>query len=291
MWLKWIVFGLGVVSVGISLFIAINNTRRKKLLTDRGTAWVFMAGAICVFMSQLLKFPQPTKESATREDVQEIVDAAMSEFEEAMLELIRLRQELKDTKADAEELRKELENWKNEWEAPAQAYKESADTPYEMAMVAVYEDRLNDAVNLFESSLKDDSPGTTKKAEAYLYAGMTRNLLGQTDKALEDLSAAVKLKPDYHEAWSGLGDVSAGKGDFKTAVVCYDSALKFKRDFPEVWYSRSAALDSIGDHQAAVANADSARHYDTTKVKKVKIKRTPDKIQQKVQPKKVQGMN
>jgi tetratricopeptide (TPR) repeat protein len=72
------------------------------------------------------------------------------------------------------------------------------------------------------------------------YKDMTKNLLlgrgkayltkSQGDKGLADFTAAMRLNPADPDAWSGIGQAEAVKGDYLAAINSFDKSLRLKTD-------------------------------------------------------------
>jgi tetratricopeptide (TPR) repeat protein len=48
--------------------------------------------------------------------------------------------------------------------------------------------------------------------------------------AIASYDEAVKIKPDYHQAWYNRGNALRNLGQFEEAVASYDEAMKIKPD-------------------------------------------------------------
>ncbi len=56
------------------------------------------------------------------------------------------------------------------------------------------------------------------KALGDLYLSVPRSLF---DQAVEAYGKAIELRPFYADAYAGLGDANAAKGDLDRAVIAY----------------------------------------------------------------------
>lgn len=65
------------------------------------------------------------------------------------------------------------------------------------------------------------------KAECCFLKGWLLNIKNDYDKEVFDLlTKAIKLKPDFEEAWIELGECYFKKGDFKLALNCFEKVIK-----------------------------------------------------------------
>ena len=63
---------------------------------------------------------------------------------------------------------------------------------------------------------------------------------------------ATKLKPDFAEAWNGLGHARKMQRKFPEALAAYQEALRLRPDFPQ-------ALEYLGETYVAMGKMDEAR--------------------------------
>ena len=61
------------------------------------------------------------------------------------------------------------------------------------------------------------------------------------DLALKCFTDAIRLKPDYAEAYCNRGDAYGKKGDRDKAIADYTEAVRLKPDYPIAYYNRGAA--------------------------------------------------
>jgi tetratricopeptide (TPR) repeat protein len=64
------------------------------------------------------------------------------------------------------------------------------------------------------------------------------------EQAAGHLEEAVRLYPEYTQAWTGLGDVSYTRGDYRTAVMHYDRTLAIA---PEAANARQRKAQALAD--------------------------------------------
>lgn len=83
-------------------------------------------------------------------------------------------------------------------------------------------------------------------------------------EAIEQLEKAVKIDPDFSEAWSDLGNTHLSAGSMPDAIRCFERAVKVRPDFQIARYNLAYALRKTGDHARA------AEHY------RVYLQRDPD---------------
>src|SRR3970282_1182253 len=84
--------------------------------------------------------------------------------------------------------------------------------------------RWKAAAQFRASTQLDASYPEPYKALGDLFLAAPRRLF---DQAVEAYSKAIELRPFYAEAWVGLGDARAAKGEVDGAIACYQQALGF----------------------------------------------------------------
>jgi tetratricopeptide (TPR) repeat protein len=79
-------------------------------------------------------------------------------------------------------------------------------------------------------------------------------------KAIEYLNEAIKLKPDYVEAFNNRGLAYFNLGQYQRAIEDYDNALRLKPDYVEAYNNRGVTYllqgnNNLGCHDAQKACA------------------------------------
>ena len=81
---------------------------------------------------------------------------------------------------------------------------------------------------------------------------------GRTDEAIEQLSDAVRLRPDYPEAHINLGNALAHHGRTDEAITHYDDALRTDPNSADARVGRGNALAATGRVSEAIAEYEMA---------------------------------
>ncbi len=85
------------------------------------------------------------------------------------------------------------------------------------------------------------------------------------EAAIVSYDQALKIKPDYHQAWYNRGIALDDLGRLEEAIASYDQALKIKPDYHQAWYNRGIALDDLGRLEGAIASDDQALKFQSDK--------------------------
>ncbi|MSU74026.1 tetratricopeptide repeat protein [Candidatus Kaiserbacteria bacterium] len=83
-------------------------------------------------------------------------------------------------------------------------------------------------------------------------------LEGHKDIALQNLAAAVQLKPDFAAAYYAASQVYASNGDFKNALSAAALATQYAPQDPLAWYNAGAIAYANKDYTNAIAALEQA---------------------------------
>ena len=89
-------------------------------------------------------------------------------------------------------------------------------------------------------------------AEAYSNMGNALKDKGELDAAIDNYKQAIKIKPDYAEAYSNMGNVLKEKGELNAAIDSYKQAIKIKPDYVKAYYNMGVVLKSKGELDASI---------------------------------------
>jgi tetratricopeptide (TPR) repeat protein len=108
--------------------------------------------------------------------------------------------------------------------------------------------QFEDAINSYKKAIKINPD----YAEAYYNMGIAQKDKGDLEEAIESYKQALKIKPNYVEAYYNMGNILKDKGDLEEAIESYKQALKIKPDHAGVYNNIGIALEYNGDLQGAV---------------------------------------
>lgn len=95
-------------------------------------------------------------------------------------------------------------------------------------------------------------------AEAYKDRGVAYHGLRDKQSALEDYNKAIQLQPNYARAYNNRGLIRFDLGDKKAAIEDYNRAIQFQPDLFQPYNNRGLAHYALGDKQAAIADYSKA---------------------------------
>jgi tetratricopeptide (TPR) repeat protein len=118
----------------------------------------------------------------------------------------------------------------------------------------------------YKESIKDFDEAIRLKpdyADAYCNRGRAKYYLDDKGGAIKDLDEAIRLKPDYSLAYNGRGISKFYSGNKQEAMKDYDKAIQINKNWGSLgpwiahWNRGRAKLDS-GDNQEAIQDFDEA---------------------------------
>ena len=95
-------------------------------------------------------------------------------------------------------------------------------------------------------------------ADAFNGRGSTFRSMGDNEKALHDFGQAVRLMPNMHEALQNRGCARHDSGDHHGAVTDFTEAIRLKPDYVRAFRNRAAAYEAMNDDVRARADLDEA---------------------------------
>ncbi len=95
-------------------------------------------------------------------------------------------------------------------------------------------------------------------AEAFNNRGELRRRQGDIDAALKDLADAIRLKPDLAEAFYNRGIARRALGDLEGALRDYTEAIRMHPDFADAFVNRGIARYDQGDMAGALQDYNEA---------------------------------
>lgn len=129
-----------------------------------------------------------------------------------------------------------LPNYNDAWYNLGIAYKEKKDA--------------KNAIACFE---KARSYKAFTEASRFSSAGVAYGIDGQYEKALSDLSTAVKLEPNDPDNWNNYGLYLSEAGKFEEALQALDKSISLKPNFEKAIYNKGNAYAKAGRYQEALS--------------------------------------
>lgn len=91
-------------------------------------------------------------------------------------------------------------------------------------------------------------------SEAYYNRAIARKAKGDLEGTLDDYDEAIRLRPDYAQAFNNRGVERKAKGDLEGALADYNKAIRFNPDLATAFYNRALICQQQDQHAAAIAD-------------------------------------
>jgi tetratricopeptide (TPR) repeat protein len=95
-------------------------------------------------------------------------------------------------------------------------------------------------------------------APIYFNRGVTWYDMGDHDRAIQDYNEAIKLNPNFEQAFFNRGNAFDENEQFERAIQDYDRAIALKPDYAKVFNNRGYAYDEEGAFDRAIQDYDRA---------------------------------
>ena len=95
-------------------------------------------------------------------------------------------------------------------------------------------------------------------AEAYNNRGVAKGNLGQYFAAISDFDIAIRFKPDDATAYCNRGVAKGNLGQYFAAISDYDIAIRLKPNYATAYYNRGIAKHNLEQYVAAISDYDIA---------------------------------
>ena len=78
------------------------------------------------------------------------------------------------------------------------------------------------------------------------------------NEALEEISKALAIRPDYAKAHNNIGNIYLKKGELDKAILHYKQSLEIKNDYGKSHHNLAYAYYLKGNYALALVHADKA---------------------------------
>jgi tetratricopeptide (TPR) repeat protein len=123
-----------------------------------------------------------------------------------------------------------------------------------LAAVLLKEGKIEEAIDHCNQAIRI----TPDYADAYYNKGIAYNNLGQYQRAIEDYSEAIRLKPDYTDAFINRGFAYSMTGQYQLAIEDFNKLIRLQPDDFLAYKNRGAAYLSQGNNERGCRDAQMA---------------------------------
>src|SRR5215472_12944629 len=117
---------------------------------------------------------------------------------------------------------------------------EHPDALHLLGLIAQQVGRYDQAVELIGQAIKRNGHPVY-----FSNLGVVLNDQGKLEEAIAAYRQAIRIKPDFAEAYSNLGNSLSDQGKIDEAIAAYRQAIRIRPDFPE---AHSNLLFCFNDH-------------------------------------------
>ncbi len=172
-------------------------------------------------------------------------------------ELEDSRRKASDALAEVEKLRKELQKSKSDEQS--KRYNEaiqrlSATDLYEQGIRYSNRKKLNEAIDAFTVAIKVNP----NYYEAYLLRGINYGKKGKHDLAIEDFIKAITINPNEPDAYLGRGLVYVYAYKYDLAIMDFNKAIEIDPDYYDAYRYRGDLYFYKHDYDKAIEDFDKA---------------------------------
>jgi predicted O-linked N-acetylglucosamine transferase (SPINDLY family) len=129
-----------------------------------------------------------------------------------------------------------------------------ASIPYNMGIIHSLEGKHRLAIEAYDLALKLKPD----YVEAFINKGAIYNEIEDYVLALEALDSAIKLNKNYYEAYSNKANALYELKRYDEAISLYDKALILNPEYAEGWSNKGVALYELKRYEEAIAHYDKA---------------------------------
>lgn len=116
--------------------------------------------------------------------------------------------------------------------------------------------------DLQEYQIVINNLGSCNTAKEYNIGGLAYHKLGQYRSAVYMLEEAIKLEPDFIEAYLNYADLFVELGQIEGALIYYDRAIEIDPNVAQIYYKKSEILSILWKKTEAIECLDKAMELD-----------------------------
>jgi tetratricopeptide (TPR) repeat protein len=118
------------------------------------------------------------------------------------------------------------------------------------------------ALVLIAIHLYQPANAQSEAAIKFFDAGIVYADNSKNDLAIVSFTEAIRLYPEYDEAWFNRGIAHKNKGEYDKAILNYTEAIRLDPEYDEAWYNRGIVYKIKGEYDKAIINYTEAIRLD-----------------------------
>ena len=145
------------------------------------------------------------------------------------------------------------------WQGIADAFEEvdralSTRAWFSVGYLLIQQGKPEDAIDAYDEAIRLKP----NFAEAYNNRGNAKSDLGRHEVAIADYDEAIRLKPNFAEAYNNRGTAKEGLYRYEVAIADYDEAIRLKPNLAEAYNNRGNVKTKLGHHENAIDDYNQA---------------------------------
>ncbi len=112
--------------------------------------------------------------------------------------------------------------------------------------------------NLKNARLMQGNPTKAISEKDYFKLGATSFRQGNFTDAISDFTEAVKINPNFAQAYNDRGLAYYNEGNYSTAIIDYNKAIGLDPDYADAYYNRGLAWDRQANQTQALSDFNKA---------------------------------
>ena len=131
---------------------------------------------------------------------------------------------------------------------------ESSNVEFLQGLVKINSKKYKEAIKNYDKAIKINP----QFAEAYVNRGLAEAKLGQYKEAIQDYDKAIEINPQFAESYVNRVSVKAKLGQYKEAIKDCDKAIEINPELAEAYVNRGSIKAKLGQYKEAIQDYDKA---------------------------------
>jgi tetratricopeptide (TPR) repeat protein len=121
----------------------------------------------------------------------------------------------------------------------------------------------DEAIDLYTTAMAQSNAPDQIISPAFIYlcrgiANYYNGGINGIDKAIADYDQAIKINPDFADAYINRGAAYADKGEYDRTIADFNQAINIKPDYADAYFNRGVAYGRKGKYDQAITDVNQA---------------------------------